>query len=148
MARFLALTLCLMSAPAFAEAPAPVAALSAQQGTVLVNTGDAFITAGQNQALKVGDRVMVMEGSSATVIFNDGCELSLAAGSIVEVPAISTCAGGIANVQQIGPGNAQAVGAVQQGGRNRAVGWVFGTAGALITWALIEGEYSIRPTSP
>jgi hypothetical protein len=147
MTRTFALMLCLASAPAFAEEPAPVASLSTQEGTVLVNTGDAFVTATESQALNAGDRVMVMEGGTATVVFADGCVLALESGSIVDVPASSTCAGSVASVQQIGPSYAQAVGAPTRKDNSDAA-WIFGTTGALLAWALIEGDYHIRPTSP
>ena len=87
------------------------ATLSNQQGTVLVNQGEQFITATQAQALKAGDRVMVMEGGSAELTFSDGCVLPLASGSMAVVSEFSTCAGSVADVQQIGPTYAQAVGA-------------------------------------
>lgn len=148
MTRSLALILCLVSAPAFANEPVAIASLSAQEGTVLVNTGDAFVTATDSQALHVGDRVMVMEGGSASVLFTDGCVLSLESGSIVDVPAMSTCAGAVATVQQIGPSYAQAVGAPDYDKDNTDAAWIFGTTGALLAWALIEGDYSIRPASP
>ena len=121
-----------------------VATLSAQSGTVLVNQGEEFTTAAEGQALQAGDRVMLMEGASATVTFADGCELPLAAGSLVEVPAISTCAGAVANVQQVGPTYAQAVGS-RSNRNNRGAAWVFGSVGVVLAAALIEDDYSIRP---
>ncbi|GAB2496088.1 hypothetical protein [Arenimonas alkanexedens] len=98
----------LIAAPAFAADSA--ATLSAQQGTVLVNQGDEFVTAADAQLLQAGDRVMVMEGGSAEITFTDGCVLPLVSGSLVDVPEISTCAGAVASVQNIGPSYAQAVG--------------------------------------
>jgi hypothetical protein len=99
----------LLSSTAFAAEGA--ATLSNQQGTVLVNQGEEFVTATEAQALKAGDRVMVMEGGSAQVTFGNGCVLPLAAGSMVVVSDGSDCAGSVAAVQQIGPTYAQAVGA-------------------------------------
>jgi hypothetical protein len=87
------------------------AILGNQQGTVLVNQGEEFVTAGEAQALKAGDRVMVMEGGAAEITFADGCVLPLAPGSMAVVPAASTCAGAVATVEQIGPSYAQAIGA-------------------------------------
>lgn len=88
----------------------PVGSLSTQEGTVLVNQGEEFVTASEAQALNPGDRVMVMEGGSAAVTFADGCVMPLEAGSMVVVPAQSTCAGGVASTQQVGASYAQAVG--------------------------------------
>lgn len=125
----------LIAAPAFAAEP--VASLSAQEGTVLVNQGEQFITAADAQVLNAGDRVMVMEGGTAEITFADGCVLPLAAGSMVEVPALSTCAGNVANVQSIGPSYAQAVGS-PGANRNSATPWVFGAWALGIAFALQE----------
>lgn len=150
-----------------------VATLNGQQGTVLVNQGEEFVTAAEAQALVAGDRVMVMEGGSAVVTFADGCVLALEAGSLLEVPAASTCGGAVANVQNIGPSYAQAVGAPREArcddaddtndegcpaaytnssstvaGNNANAWWIFGGWTAGIAYALIEGDYSIYPPSP
>jgi len=151
------------------------ATLGNQQGTVLVNQGEEFVTAGEAQALRAGDRVLVMEGGAAEITFADGCVLPLASGSMAVVPEASTCAGTVATVEQIGPSYAQAVGAPRDarceddddsnndfdndgesdcpaaaywGANNRGAGWVYGAWTAGIAWALIEGDYSIRPVSP
>lgn len=126
----------LVAAPAFAADPA--ATLTAQQGTVLVNQGDEFITATEAQALQAGDRVMVMEGGSAEITFTDGCVLPLVSGSLVDVPEISTCAGAVAAVQNIGPSYAQAVGSRASDRRNYEP-LVFGFFGALMVGLLMEG---------
>jgi hypothetical protein len=97
-----------------ALAAEPVATLSAQQGTVLVNQGEEFVTAVESQALQPGDRVMVMEGGSAQISFTDGCQLALESGSLVVVPAQSTCAGGVASVRKVAPSYAQAVGSTSR----------------------------------
>ena len=125
-----------------------VGTLSSQEGTVLVNQGEEFITADANQALKAGDRVMLMEGATAEITFADGCALPLEAGSLVDIPAVSPCAGGVANVQQMGPTYAQAPG--QRVVRNgRLMEWiVFGTAGALILVEVTDDGYEITPASP
>ena len=139
----------LLAAPAFAQDPAPAASLTAQQGTVLVNQGDEFVTATEAQVLNPGDRVMVMEGGSAELTFTDGCVLPLEAGSMLEVPALSTCNGAVANVQNIGPSYAQAVGApVAKSERNRNAWWIFGGWTAGIAYALIDNNYRLYPPSP
>lgn len=145
-----ALALSLMASTAIAaDAPAPVATLTSQEGTVLVNTGEEFVTAADAQALNAGDRVMVMEGGVAVITFADGCALPLAAGSLVEVPAVSTCAGTVANVQKVGPSYAQAVGSAGHV-EPASTWWVFGTFAAVIAYEIAEGDYSItpRPVSP
>ncbi len=140
-----------LAAPAFA-ADDSVAVLSAQTGTVLVNQGEEFITADEAQLLMAGDRVMVMEGGSAQLTFLDGCVLAVESGSLLDVPATSTCAGTVASVQVIGPSYAQAPGALtpiqEDDDDDRAAWWVFGTWGAGIAWALIDNNESLRPPPP
>lgn len=124
-----------------------VATLSSQEGTVLVNQGEEFVTASDAQGLLAGDRVMVMEGGNATITFADGCVLPLASGSLVEVPELSTCAGAVASVEQIGPTYAQAVGSAVRA-EPASTWWVFGTFAVGIGVAVAEGDYSITPASP
>lgn len=127
-----------------------VATLSAQEGTVLVNQGEEFVTATDAQALMAGDRVMVMEGASATVTYADGCALPLIAGTLVELPAQSPCTGAVVSVQQVGPTVAQAPGddnkryTVTQ--KSTGITYaVFGTALALIIAEASGDNYSIEP---
>lgn len=113
------------------------ATLTSQEGSVLVNQGEQFITADDAQSLNVGDRVMVMEGGTAEITFADGCVLPLASGSMVEVPEASTCAGTVVQVERIGPSYAQAVGA-PRGNRNGLAPWLFGGWALGIGLALAE----------
>ncbi|ODS63001.1 MAG: hypothetical protein ABS41_07460 [Arenimonas sp. SCN 70-307] len=129
-----------------ALASEPVATLSAQEGTVLVNQGEEFATAAEGQALQAGDRVMLMEGASATLTFADGCALPLEAGSLLEVPAVSTCAGAVANVQKIGPTYAQAVGSRARD--NDGAVLVFTGVAAVIVWDLMSNDFSITDPPP
>ena len=127
-----------------------VATLSAQEGTVLVNQGEEFVTAAESQALMAGDRVMVMEGASATITYADGCALPLIAGTLVELPAQSPCTGAVVSLQQVGPTVAQAPGdddkkyTVTQ--KSTGITYaVFGTAFALILAQTVGDDYSIEP---
>lgn len=130
---------------ASAVAADPVATLSSQEGNVLVNQGEEFTTAADNQALMAGDRVMLMEGASAEITFADGCAFPLVAGSLVDIPEVSPCAGGVATTQKLGPTVAQAPGerAYRDG---RLMEWVvFGGAGVWILAELLDDDYSITP---
>lgn len=105
--KFAAAAALFAAAPLWASAPAT---LSGIDGTALVNQGEEFVTATEAQALQPGDQVMVMEGGSARISFADGCVLPVAGGSMVVVPAVSTCAGGVASTSRVGAQYAQAVG--------------------------------------
>lgn len=151
MNRLALFLLAFAATPAFANAP--VATLAQQQGTVLVNQGEVFTTAAEGQALQAGDRVMVMEGGHAVLTFADGCELPLAEGSLVETPALSPCAGAIANVQQIGPSYAEAVGNADDdqdpaGQHNRQREWDWGWAAAGFGFVAIGWALGDEPSSP
>ncbi len=151
MSRFAVFLLALATTPAFANGP--VASLAQQQGTVLVNQGEVFRTAAEGQALNTGDRVMVMEGASATLAFTDGCELPLAAGSLLEVGSASPCAGEVAQVQAIGPSYAQAVGSDEDdddavGLHNREKGWDWGWAAFGLGVVIIGVALGDEPSSP
>ena len=137
----------LLAVPAFAAES--VATLSSQEGTVLVNQGEEFATASDNQALMAGDRVMLMENASAELTFADGCALPLVAGSMVEIPAVSPCAGGVAKTQNVGPTYAQAPGSrASDDDDDTAAYLVFGGALAYIVYEVIGDDYSKTPPPP
>lgn len=137
----------LLAVPAFAAES--VATLSSQEGTVLVNQGEEFATASENQSLMAGDRVMLMENATAELTFTDGCELPLVAGSMVEIPALSPCAGGVAKTQNVGPTYAQAPGSRASDDDDRTAEYiVFGTALAYIVYEITGDNYSITPPPP
>lgn len=99
-----ALFACASSAAAFAAPPA--ATLASVKGSVLVNQGKQFVTVQKGQLLAVGDRVLVMEGGTASLKFADGCEQMLEAGTLATVQ--TTCNSG--SVTRVAALTAQAVG--------------------------------------
>ena len=149
MKRIAAVLLSLSAMPALAAEQAPLATLSQQQGTVLVNQGEVFATAQEGQALQAGDRVLVMEGGEATLVFADGCALPVGPGSLLEVPAVSPCASGeLAQVQKIGPHYAQAVG--DDARSDRRGGGIWLAAGTLVLfYALTDNDpQELPPPTP
>jgi hypothetical protein len=107
--RLLAIALAMLSTSAYAES---VATMGAIAGDVKINQGTQFVEAQPGQPVNAGDRIMVMEGGSTSITYSDGCVLQISSGSLVTVPATSTCKGGVAQNQQIAPGNGDAVGNV------------------------------------
>lgn len=128
-----------------AVAAAPAATLSSQEGVVMVNQGQEFVTATDAQTLQPGDSIMVMEGGSAVLQFADGCQLPLESGSMVVVPAQSTCAGAIADVRRIGPSYAQVVG-------NNTNSWEVAEwailGGVMVVVGVIAANDDDEPASP
>lgn len=106
----IALALAGLFACTAALAADPVAVLGSTQGVVMVSKDKKFVSVQTGQALKAGDRVLVMQDGGATIRFNDGCELALPESSLAVIPAVSTCVGGNAEIAQLSPETAQALG--------------------------------------
>ncbi len=123
---------------ASASAASSVATLGPIHGVVLVNQGKQFVSAQPGQALVVGDRVLALQGGQASLRFADGCVLPLASGSLLTVPAKSTCAGGIANVTRVATQTAQV-----DSGSNQPVSngeTLLYVAGAVVVVAALAGN--------
>ena len=126
----------LLSATA-AAAPS-VATLGRTEGVVLVNQGKQFVSAPAGQLLVAGDRVLVLQGGQASLRFSDGCVLPVASGSLLTVPAKSTCAGGVANVSRVAAQTAQV-----DSGSNRPMpgdDTLLYVAGAVVIIAALTGN--------
>ena len=106
----IALALASLFASTAALAAGPVATLGSTEGVVMVSKDKKFVTIQPGQVLKPGDRVLVMQDGAALVRFNDGCELALLETTLAVIPAVSTCAGGNAEIAQLSPASAQALG--------------------------------------
>ncbi|MGY1529593.1 hypothetical protein [Luteimonas sp. A649] len=65
----------------------PGIALGIDSGSVLVSTGGEFTQAAPGQVLAAGDRVLVSEGSSATLSYSGGCQKALATAGVYTVEA-------------------------------------------------------------
>jgi hypothetical protein len=107
--RLLAIALAMFATSAYASS---VATMGEVSGDVKINQGTQFVAAQPGQAVNAGDRIMAMENSATYITFSDGCKMNINAGTLVTVPENSTCQGGVAQTQQIAPGNADAVGNV------------------------------------
>ncbi len=66
------------------------------EGSVLVNKGESYRTAVEGMPLQIGDRVMIMDASSTTLVYSDGCVAEFKENQIITVEALSTCEGGAA----------------------------------------------------
>lgn len=70
------------------------------QGEAMVNSGQGYKAQVGGQ-LKAGDSVMVRQGTTATIAYEDGCSFTLSAGRVVTVGAKSPCADGTQSVRTI-----------------------------------------------
>lgn len=62
------------------------------QGTVLIKQGEQSVPVTEGQLLFKADEILVTEGASALIVWNDGCDLELDAGEVYEVNRLSPCA--------------------------------------------------------
>ena len=129
---------------ASASASVAPATLANADGVVLVNQGKQFVTAHIGQQLVAGHRVMVMQGGQASLRFADGCVLPLASGSMAVVPAVSTCAGGNANITRVSAQTAQ----VDSGSNVKPSSdvWLYVAGAVVVVGALASGSDSSNDT--
>ncbi len=98
-----------------ARAETLAGSLKEMQGKVLVNAGNGYELAQPRMLLKLGDRVLTLQGGSAVVAQVDGCVTRLAENTAFTLQEPSLCNGGVNTLRQIGPYYAQAIGAPQPG---------------------------------
>lgn len=72
-----------IAAPAFAQDV--IGTLTVNQGTVMTSTGGEFASASSGEAIQAGERVMVGEGGSASVTFNNGAVVDYTAPGVYTV---------------------------------------------------------------
>jgi hypothetical protein len=108
-----------------------------------------FVQAEPGQAVNAGDRILVMEGGSASITYSDGCVLQISSGSLITVPATSTCKGAQLRTLQIAPSESGPVGTASGGSYStvNTVGWIWmGTVAACAIFC--ESENNNNTVSP
>ena len=93
-----------------AQAAKIAGTLKEMRGQVLVNSGDRYHEAQGGMLLKLGDRILTLEGASATVVQDDGCVTPLAENMAFMLQTPSVCQGGVNSLRRVGPYYAQAIG--------------------------------------
>jgi len=64
------------------------------QGNLTINHGQGFQPVNSRIDGKVGDSVMVAPGGSATVVYDDGCKVTVQPGAVTTIVPLSPCASG------------------------------------------------------
>jgi len=82
---------------------AQTATVQPVQGDLSVNQGQGFQRVDSRIEANVGDTVMVGPGGSASLVYPDGCQVTIQPGSVVSVAPLSPCASG--SLAQTGSGN-------------------------------------------
>jgi hypothetical protein len=70
------------------------ASLQPGEGQVTVNQGQGFQQVNSRVDANVGDSVMVSPGGSATLVYDDGCKVTVQPGAVATIAPISPCASG------------------------------------------------------
>ncbi len=89
----LALAGALCTAPAFAQ-DASSATLRVDIGSAMVSNGGEFVSAPSGTQVPAGSRVMLAEGSRATLVYPNGCTQPLASAGVFGVPATCVASAG------------------------------------------------------
>ncbi len=63
-------------------------------GDLTINQGQGFKPVTTEVNANVGDSVMVGPGGSATIVYEDGCKVSVKPGAVVSIAPLSPCASG------------------------------------------------------
>ncbi len=126
-------------------APKSSAVLADVDGSVLVNRGEEFVAGSDGDGLANGDRVMAMEGASAMLKYDDGCDVKVEPGTVVTLNEGSPCAGWLLTVEAVAPGGL-AVGAAGAAATGVSP-WVYVPA-VVVASVLIHEELSDDPSSP
>jgi hypothetical protein len=72
-----------------------VATLVRIEGEAVVSKGAQYVGGSEGMALKVGERVMALASSTATIQFTDGCRYVLGANQLLTIDPKSPCALGL-----------------------------------------------------
>jgi hypothetical protein len=70
------------------------AEVQSNQGDLSINQGQGYQRVDGRIDANVGDSIMVSPGGSATVSYDDGCQVSVQPGAVVTIGQLSPCASG------------------------------------------------------
>jgi len=88
---FSGLVLLAASARAQTIAPLQVASLGPVTGKVMINKGKGFVTAREGTVLAPGDRVIALNGSTAAIVYPNGCVAEMRENSLLAVDKRTQC---------------------------------------------------------
>jgi hypothetical protein len=74
--------------------PSWAAMIEPGTGDLTLNQGQGFKPVERRAAANVGDSVMVGPGGSATLVYDDGCKVSVRPGAVATIAPLSPCASG------------------------------------------------------
>jgi hypothetical protein len=107
---------CLSASFGAVSAAEAVAKLSRFEGMAFVSQGAQYLKGREGMPLYEGNRIMVLEGGTATLSFSDGCRYTLEDNELLTLGPASTCASDAVGSYKIDPysGVSQSSGSYQQ----------------------------------
>ena len=102
------------------------------EGEAVVSKGAQYVGGTEGMALKVGERVMALAASTATIQFNDGCRYVLEANQLLTVDAMSPCALGLVPAGQAAAAATTGGGIGIAGATAASLGWVPAALGGAV----------------
>ena len=105
----LLLALGLAAAPSILAEQSGVAKVTDLRGNVLMSTGSGLAAAPESARLTEGTRVITTNKAGATIVFDDGCRVTMKENQRFEVKADKPCEIRIAGLQSLLPGPAAPV---------------------------------------
>lgn len=145
-----AIALAMVSGVGHAQSDAPKASaiVIEMSGSVMVNTGEQFVAVPDGTAVNVGDRVMALDDSGALLRYSDGCDVKVAAGTVVTLNEGSPCAGWVLAVD---PASSAGIALGSTAGTAGTVGgispWIYVPV-AIVAGVLIYDELDDSSSSP
>jgi hypothetical protein len=136
----------------FAQEPKSIAKLADLHGNVLVSTSSGLAAANPSTALSDGVRIITTNKAGATVIFDDGCRVTMKENQRLEVKMDKPCEIRLAGLQSLLPGPAApiiATGPVvaPAAAATISAGEVAGF-GAFVGLAVLDSRRNSRSVSP
>ncbi len=109
-----------------------VATLVRIEGEAVVSKGAQYVGGSEGMALKVGERVMALAASTATIQFTDGCRYVLAANQLLTIDPKSPCALGLVSNSGGAAVQGSAGGSVAGAAAGASLVWVPPALGGLV----------------
>ena len=120
------------------------------EGSAMISQGAQYVPAREGMQLQELDRILVMEDSSATLTFNDGCEYTMADSEVLTVGAESVCATQAAapSIEAIEKGATSQLGYAAGGATGLYILGGLGAAGLIWAGTDQDGSSKRLPLSP
>jgi hypothetical protein len=143
---------CCQASALAADPGDPVASFGRITGEAMATSGSRYVPAREGAQLRVGDRTMATENSSAVILFKNGCRYTLGDDEVLEITAGGPCCTPIGLTEKVTPPELPPTVAGLSGVNPNALPVVVGAAVAICALAdcgADDGDGAVRrPLSP